>query len=816
MVFVKGCPICAAMKRTCAMCLKDGERALTLGSLPDPPPAAEESPSKKPYLGYRLDHSDRMLPTKRAQTASVRRRILSEPILGSSYNPRDDDSDDDDTFITGLRSDGSDLPASPHGDDDRANRRSARRWRSFSADLPRRHSTGWGKFKAAMEDAGKDDILEAIEKDVEKAQRVVEHKQRIQMQMRISSLWEKLRSYVRKTFKPKGWRELIDFEALQLLRDERDREREREREELARRLREEAALRALEAAEEERRRRASRELLQQQREEWEADQRRKTAEKVRRQNEAEARSEQELAAHRRMTQLYATESQKQLAAKRAREKREADLAARRQARLDKKLRLLEKLTKIKGRPSNISLTSWLGRNPEYVPHSQWPPLKPDQKREKVVNCRSGLDKDAKVEASFVQQKAIVPAAAVLPQQPPQRQMMVRVVRPEVIIRPVSPSPKPPPNSRPNTAHTAARELLAVGINSSSGDLRPRTPTRLPELSLGDGLPNATPITKSWSNLRKKQAGAAIVTLGRSASAASLDQPVKGTVPFTSPGLLTPAQKKAHARKTGPITRGSTGDCGRLLSETMEGGQAHLLPVADIIDLQIVLVLAGIECYSWADGRLVELLDELTSLDACFNSVKSDTLRPSHNAAPWEEDPFPLCPHLLLKRKVLYVHVLSDCGELELMQRIEANDGRVEHRRICARVTDRMAPARFAVSLVAEALGVEEDTVRQLDAHPIVSQSDPAPCTYPAVLCEHLFYVIRLHVEGLPQKHGFSTQGADWAWKPAAVGRSAHRLRHSPRPSSTSLTAIQEKHRPSSRTPSRSEPRLLRYADMDGR
>ena len=72
MVFVKGCPICAAMKRTCAMCLKDGERALTLGSLPDPPPAAEESPSKKPYLGYRLDHSDRMpvsythltLPTK--------------------------------------------------------------------------------------------------------------------------------------------------------------------------------------------------------------------------------------------------------------------------------------------------------------------------------------------------------------------------------------------------------------------------------------------------------------------------------------------------------------------------------------------------------------------------------------------------------------------------------------------------------------------------------------------------------------------------------------------------------------------------------
>ena len=482
----------------------------------------------------------------------------------------------------------------------------------------------------------------------------------------------------------RGWRELIDFEALQLLRDERDREREREREELARRLREEAALRALEAAEEERRRRASRELLQQQREEWEADQRRKTAEKVRRQNEAEARSEQELAAHRRMTQLYATESQKQLAAKRAREKREADLAARRQARLDKKLRLLEKLTKIKGRPSNISLTSWLGRNPEYVPHSQWPPLKPDQKREKVVNCRSGLDKDAKVEASFVQQKAIVPAAAVLPQQPPQRQMMVRVVRPEVIIRPVSPSPKPPPNSRPNTAHTAARELLAVGINSSSGDLRPRTPTRLPELSLGDGLPNATPITKSWSNLRKKQAGAAIVTLGRSASAASLDQPVKGTVPFTSPGLLTPAQKKAHARKTGPITRGSTGDCGRLLSETMEGGQAHLLPVADIIDLQIVLVLAGIECYSWADGRLVELLDELTSLDACFNSVKSETLRPSHNAAPWEEDPFPLCPHLLLKRKVLYVHVLSDCGELELMQRIEANDGRVEHRRICAR------------------------------------------------------------------------------------------------------------------------------------
>ena len=265
------------------------------------------------------------------------------------------------------------------------------------------------------------------------------------------------------------------------------------------------------------------------------------------------------------------------------------------------------------------------------------------------------------------------------------------------------------------------------------------------------------------------------------------QPIKGLVPFHTPGLLPPLQQplvfalpQRTARAEG---RGVESECARHLTKTMAGGPPHILPVAELHDLKAVLAIANIAVELWPDGALRELFDELTSLEAVlFSSQAAET---KHGAArPSQRPPSPfdsLCSHLLLKRKVLYIHLLSDCGRLELMQRT-VEDGKVEHSRICARLTDRTPPASLAVALIAEALGVQHDAVLQLDPYPIVSQGDVAPCAYPGVRCETTSYDLRMSVEGLPS-HGLRKHGVDWVWRPAAAVRAP---RNSPRgsPSST--------------------------------
>jgi len=361
-------------------------------------------------------------------------------------------------------------------------------------------------------------------------------------------------------------------------------------------------------------------------------------------------------------------------------------------------------------------------------------------------------------------------------------------------------PPAPPRTPPRTPNTP---------NSSRFHSAKRM---VPELALITTPPDATPTTRSWSSLRRSQAGLSPVRIAGSPRRGHQIrelQPVEGTVPFHSPGVLAPLQQPSNARHSRPPTRGATGDCARSLADTMEGGDPHLLPVVDMVDLRAVLELAGLTMEAWPDDSARQLLDELTSLEAALFSAQSENGRPSSQRRPQRIHEFfggpPLSPHLLLKRRVLYVHVLSECGRHELMQKVEAEDGRVEYLRICARLTDRMAPASYAVSLVAEALGMTEDAVTQLDAHPTVSLSDAAPCAYPGIRCEHTFVVLRVSVEGLPA-HGLRSRRVEWAWRPAAASRSSSpRTGRESRPS----TSSSEMSRPSL---SRSAPRLQRFAD----
>lgn len=259
-------------------------------------------------------------------------------------------------------------------------------------------------------------------------------------------------------------------------------------------------------------------------------------------------------------------------------------------------------------------------------------------------------------------------------------------------------------------------------------------------------------------------------------------PIKGKVPFGAPGVLAPVESQPDKVRTDAHEA-----CASVayIGMAMAGGPSQLLPVVDIDDLVAVLEMAQVPLDRWNEERILNLFKELETLEAAIFSWNEAAEREAlaRPPAPWPHPPprdekffedeeddnggdmstVPQCPHLLLKRRVLRVHLLSPDGELELM-RIQPHPlGRApSYRRLGARLTDRDWPVGVAVALVKETLGVEETQIRQLEPQPRVFTSQLQRASYPGLRCEHTVCVVRLHVEGISQ-HGMG----DWVWRPTS-------------------------------------------------
>ena len=271
-------------------------------------------------------------------------------------------------------------------------------------------------------------------------------------------------------------------------------------------------------------------------------------------------------------------------------------------------------------------------------------------------------------------------------------------------------------------------------------------------------------------------------------------------------------------ETTPLHDSARG-CVRFLADTMNGGESHLLPVVAIDDIRDVLHHA--RAPPLRHGQLRSLFLELASGYTTLFSIAGTptTPRPPREAtifspidrqtAPRLVPPLaPGCPHLLLKRNFVVAHVLNAPGSLELVQstvnrgaaesassefaglqigfpprvKVQAGDrDAVQYRRLSCRLTDDRSPTRLAVDLIMGALGVPEESVRELDAWPTVTRRDPAGCcTYPGLGCEYTYYVVRFCVDQLPP-HAFNASRVEWVWVRPRAQRKPETVTWSQRP-----------------------------------
>ena len=203
----------------------------------------------------------------------------------------------------------------------------------------------------------------------------------------------------------------------------------------------------------------------------------------------------------------------------------------------------------------------------------------------------------------------------------------------------------------------------------------------------------------------------------------------------------------------------------------------------------------------------ETLDQQLEL-AAEEGTEVSTSKKGVSAEP------PLCPHLLLKRKVLCVHVLSECGRLELMERVTSKtaascgggdlvSGGVVYKRIMGRLTDRQPPGRAAVVMASELFGVDETRVKELDPHPLLYAEPSERCSYPGLRCQEKIYAVRLFVEDIPRQ-GLKLNSGEWAWVPRRDQPPGGRLPPSS-PSTSTLRSTYSFSRSSTPLPSSSPP-----------
>ena len=220
---------------------------------------------------------------------------------------------------------------------------------------------------------------------------------------------------------------------------------------------------------------------------------------------------------------------------------------------------------------------------------------------------------------------------------------------------------------------------------------------------------------------------------------------------------------------GEITRG----CTRFLEATMQGGPGHLLPVSEVSDLREVLKAAQVRTEHWNMDTCHALLRELATMNATLFSINpwfDDDVLGLFSLRPEPMTDIPLCPHLLLKRKLAVIHIVNavknPTAELVLVDSAtESNRGDTAsvYRRLSTGLHDTTGPTSVAVEAVSEALGMPAAEVHSVSPFPQIVQSGGwDTCAYPGLGCEHLFYVVRVCVNALPSCT-FSARGREWTW-----------------------------------------------------
>lgn len=455
---------------------------------------------------------------------------------------------------------------------------------------------------------------------------------------------------------------------------------------------------------------------------------------------------------------------------------------------------------------------------QFSPHSvPWRAFQPAR------SVGNNVGTKAKVEAAVMQ--AFVDASAVRPKTPVQ----------------------PPPSLHPLNRRAAAvinscDPFVAASSSMSSPPVVPRPPLSRdglrPIRSFDQLLPQLSKMrSQSRSSVRTCRSRTSTSSgCGAKQSEGHIQaQSVKGTVPFRAAGVLLPVQRQSPTTLTSAsVINEYESESVAHLAITMSGGPSKLLPIVEPNELAVALEVAGVDLGRWSDELLQELCSELASLQAalCSSSTMKDAPRLENTPrGVWTDDDGSgdedeggsdyqtpvLCPHLLLKRKVLMVQILSENGRLELMQRFEPVGDSDDHlssvsassfgvsfvscggssmnepnyHRMTARLTDRDWPNRVAVAMVVKDLGVDETRVKELDSKPLELQRGSERCCYPSLRCQATRHIVRLYVEGL-QQGGFRIHSGEWAWFPSKeYGRSV--------PPTPLLHSSQRLIRPASRT-----------------
>ena len=184
---------------------------------------------------------------------------------------------------------------------------------------------------------------------------------------------------------------------------------------------------------------------------------------------------------------------------------------------------------------------------------------------------------------------------------------------------------------------------------------------------------------------------------------------------------------------------------RYLATTMQGGPPLYLFVCSLQELAIVLRFASISLERWAGEQLRMLYAELYSQDGLLYSRRAPLLQrqlPFNDATCSSVEMHPVCPHLLLKRRLLTVQILSSNGEHELV--VCKRDG--GWRRLTCRLKETSSPTLKATELVTRELCTPESWIKEVNWHSICEFE---PTSYPGLECERIHYIVRLSVADLP-------------------------------------------------------------------
>mmetsp|Transcript_49122 Transcript_49122/g.128220 ORF Transcript_49122/g.128220 Transcript_49122/m.128220 type:complete len:471 (-) Transcript_49122:289-1701(-) len=148
---------------------------------------------------------------------------------------------------------------------------------------------------------------------------------------------------------------------------------------------------------------------------------------------------------------------------------------------------------------------------------------------------------------------------------------------------------------------------------------------------------------------------------------------------------------------------------------------------------------------WTAEHLRMLFAELVTQDGLLYSRRVSEWspeRPLRNSMPGRSSRDCYCPNLLLKRRLLYVQILSASGEHELVMTRSSGGW----RRLTSRLKEKTAPLVKAMDLLTSELCTPEEWVKALGWHTL-SNVESTP--YPGLEGERIHYVVQLSIADLP-------------------------------------------------------------------